>query len=829
MPTTSHIRAVEQEVWDLLDTDADLDEQITYLVVAALHGETELREQLGADADVPERPDAALAAPAPPPVRAFLDTITVAGFRGIGPAATLRVPPTPGLTVVCGRNGSGKSSFAEGLEFALTGESYRFKNRAAQWRDGWRNVHAPGAPSIRTTFALEYTGTEHRSAQLTVGVDWAGDRLEDAARWSQVARATRAGVEALGWDGPLRLHRPVLSYDELGGLFESGPSALYDMLNDLLGLEEISQAERRLKALVTELGAARKAADKERLALRRHLDEVDDPRAAQVNRLTKRKPYDLDAITTVTLGSGTEQAGAVTALRRLADLAVPAPAEARRVAAELRDAIDQSVASATSSAELMLSRTNLLRDALAFHTEAGDGPCPVCATGTLDDAWHQRVTQDVTDAEVWLAATRAAAGRLDAARAAAKHLLAQLPTPVSPADTELTTLPSYLEALAHARALPETLSDLPGHVESAIVTIDSAATELRAEAATRIAALEDTWAPVAQRISAWVQQESTARGNDTRLTLADTALTWLRRNSETLRQRRLDPIADQARAIWGSLKQESNVELGTISLTGSATKRRAILQGKVDGTEVGALSVMSQGELHALALALFIPRATSPASPFRFLVLDDPIQAMDPAKIDGFLAVLADLATTRQVIVFSHDDRLPAAIRTSSTPAQLIQVERGPHSSVCLEYLDTPADLYVADANALLRDENVSAAVKSKALPGLFRMALESAAKQHFFATGARAGIPLEDSAEIWERHERTNPRLALALFDDPQRPVTAWFENAPHRRNTLYIARHVHARSGDLHVGPGDIKDLRRTVRDLLAEEHPGGRARHT
>ena len=51
---------------------------------------------------------------------------------------------------------------------------------------------------------------------------------------------------------------------------------------------------------------------------------------------------------------------------------------------------------------------------------------------------------------------------------------------------------------------------------------------------------------------------------------------------------------------------------------------------------------MSQGELHALALALFLPRATAASSPFRFVVLDDPIQAMDPAKIDGFVQVLSE-------------------------------------------------------------------------------------------------------------------------------------------------------------------------------------------
>ena len=91
-----------------------------------------------------------------------------------------------------------------------------------------------------------------------------------------------------------------------------------------------------------------------------------------------------------------------------------------------------------------------------------------------------------------------------------------------------------------------------------------------------------------------------------------------------------------------------------------------MLHAAVDGSETEAFGVMSQGELQALALAIFIPRATSPESPFRFLVFDDPIQAMDPSKIDGFLDVLTELAKDRQVIVLTHDNRLPAAIRSST-------------------------------------------------------------------------------------------------------------------------------------------------------------------
>src|SRR5438046_2184555 len=57
---------------------------------------------------------------------AYLTSLTVEGFRGIGPKQTLTVSPGPGLTIVVGRNGSGKSSFAEALEVALTGDSKRW-------------------------------------------------------------------------------------------------------------------------------------------------------------------------------------------------------------------------------------------------------------------------------------------------------------------------------------------------------------------------------------------------------------------------------------------------------------------------------------------------------------------------------------------------------------------------------------------------------------------------------------------------------------------------------------------------------------------------------
>ena len=107
------------------------------------------------------------------------------------------------------------------------------------------------------------------------------------------------------------------------------------------------------------------------------------------------------------------------------------------------------------------------------------------------------------------------------------------------------------------------------------------------------------------------------------------AIIWLRETGKEVRNARLAPFAGKSARVWDMLRQESNVDLGPIRLEGSATQRRVSLDLTVDGLPGAALGVMSQGELHALGLALFLPRATAPGSPFRFLIIDDPVQCVD--------------------------------------------------------------------------------------------------------------------------------------------------------------------------------------------------------
>ena len=121
--------ALTAQVRDRVDADEQLDVEAGLLVLAALEGDAALDRALLEEAGDLQAPPAAETDSTPTPARrAHLDTISVQGFRGIGAGCDLSINPGPGLTLVVGRNGSGKSSFAEALELLLTGENRRWEN-----------------------------------------------------------------------------------------------------------------------------------------------------------------------------------------------------------------------------------------------------------------------------------------------------------------------------------------------------------------------------------------------------------------------------------------------------------------------------------------------------------------------------------------------------------------------------------------------------------------------------------------------------------------------------------------------------------------------------
>ena len=804
-----------------------LPEQATDLLLAAFDGGESLSAQLGGQAQ--PRPKAADITTAPAPAGAYLQSLTVSGFRGIGPPATLTVTPRPGLTLVVGRNGSGKSSFAEALEVLLTGNLRRWEKLPAVWKQGWRSMHRPDQARISAEFLIEGAGPATAQRTWPAGADFAGSSVT-----VQVAGEKQAGLERLGWTLALTDYRPFLSHSELEAFFGS-PSGLYELLASVLGLEDLTLAAARL-AQARRAREAALAEVKRRLpGVLARLEAAGDERAEACRRALAGRSWDLAAARSAAAGAPMAAGGGeLDRLRRLAKLAVPAGADVLEIADALRLAAAGLDAVAGGPAGQARALAGLLTAALQHHDAHGDGDCPVCGRpGALTTPWR-RATQEAVD-RLHQEAQAAESAEQDAADARQRSaalmplvpavLLAGPPLPgvdTGPARAAWQRWASPPDA--GTAAGPAGLRALADHLDQEITPFTRETRALSDLASAEVARREDRWAPVAAEVASWCADAAGADDGMAPVPMIRAAETWLKGATDDIRNERLAPLAEQARAIWRMLRQESNVDLGAIRLAGSATQRRVELDVSVDGTPGSALGVMSQGEVNALALSVFLPRATLPASPFGFLVIDDPVQAMDPAKVDGLARVLDSTASGRQVIVFTHDNRLAQAVRDLSIPAAILEVTRRPGSAVQVRTCLDPAGQALQDARALAADDSLPPEVAARVVPGLCRTAVEAAFTEAIWRKQLRAGRRHEEiEAALEEARVRLNPLAALALTGDAAkggevlRRLNAWGRRYADTYQTLNKGAHV-AHDGDLRLLTGDAGHLVTKIRAMLS-----------
>ncbi|MBD3947561.1 AAA family ATPase [Nocardioides ganghwensis] len=814
------VRWVDQQL-----EESGLDDETGLLILAALEGDRVLRGYLD-DKTAPERPSAE-ASTAREPGGTFLSSLAVEGFRGIGPAVNVPLTPRPGLTIIAGRNGSGKSSLSEALEFVLTGDTYRWNKSSVEWRKAWRNLHHPHAK-------VEVGLVEEDSGPLKVTATWVDDEstVDNATVKSQRAGEKQTdGLGELGWAKALEQFRPILSYDELGGLLEGGRAQLYDALTSILGVDQLSDALKRIHVQLQE----RKKPGTELSARRRQLatqvDSIDDERAESAKKLLGKTAPDVAALRALATGSATVETGPVAALRRLVALPDPFTAdEVNRAVGLLRSAVAGLADAKDEVSERSMARLELLETALSVHKTHGDMQCPVCRTGELDAEWHSLSSELVSQQRKEYSEVRRARQDLTVALSTARRLVAPPPVALSSAP-----VPELDDAVRCARQAWDAWADVPAGHDAATATaladhlagqseLATSLSDLRGAAQARVAELDDVWQPFASQLAGWCDAWTAWLADKPLVDQLNAAHQWLKENDLRLKNERLAPIEVSARGAWARLRQESNVDIGNLTLTGSGNQRRVVIDASVDGTQVQGFTVLSQGELHALALSLFLPRATMAASPFRFVVLDDPVQAMDPAKVDGLVELLSDLAQTRQVIVLSHDDRLAAAVRRADVDATVLEVARGSGSRVSVTIATDPAARYIGDAFALIREteeDRLPDAVMRRTLPGLLRFAVEAVARDRFFGSQLESGVALDDVEDAWTSVSTTRDRVGLAVFGEsrPHHELDQWAA-APYRKFALRsIGAAMHSGlKADL-----DARDAVRDVEKLIADLRGG------
>lgn len=766
--------AISHLVLDRLITDGHGNARWADFVLAACEGAEALGTAL--DGAAPPRPAHTPpdegGAPTVEPPGAYLRSITVEGFRGIGPAATVSLTPGPGLTLIVGRNGSGKSSFAEGLELLLTNGNKRWDGRTAVWKDSWRCLHRPQPCTVRGEFAVEGLGL------VVIERRWENDaELDDSTAWYQAKGGARQPYEQLGWGTAIRTHRPLLPYAELGALFEK-PSEMHDALAEVLGLGEFDAIQKTLQAArkARETAAAQSHAALGSLLprLQALATSSGDARAmAAVAAVGGKKPK-LEALAEVLAqgGAGVEDQ-AVAALRQAQ---VPAPTRERvcEVAGELREAAAAVEQSRTTDAGRARALAELLDQALRFHDAHADRDCPVCGTpDTLSADWRTTTTAALADLRERATTAAQAHARLDRVLSAARQLT-RLPLPNADAlrDIGLTRAVAARDAVTEWNT-GATLTDpfaVADHLTNYIDPLCGAVEAFEVEVRDELARREDLWRPLADQLRAWLPHGHAAAASQTQVAELKKAEAWFKGVQGDMRAERFRPIAEHAKAIWRQLRQQSNVELEDIALKGTATQRSVDLQVTVDGVAGVALGVMSQGELNALALSLFMPRASLAESPFRFMVIDDPVQSMDPSRVDGLAQALAAAAHSRQVVVFTHDDRLAESIRRLLIPATVIEVTRRPGSVVEARAAKTPVQKYCDDAMAMVRTKGLPLEVQRRVVPNFCRSAIEAACMEVVRRKRLGRGVPHHEVEAVLDANGTLRQRLALALFDDGAR-----------------------------------------------------------
>ena len=757
------------------------------LILAACEGP----EALAAALHGAEVPSTAASGRAATPVHAggvYLASITVEGFRGIGERATLELTPYPSLTLVVGRNGSGKSSFAEALELLLTGTNRRWDSRSEIWREGWRNLHH--SPT-RISADLVIEG---RRGRTMIARDWPPDARLGEGQTSVAAHGAGAAapIEVREWESSLAAYRPFLPHNELGALWDEGPTRLHDALAAILGLEDVTaliralgderlRREQALRQVTTALGP-----------LRAQLERVDDERAtAWLTATAKKGRWDVDRLAAL-LGGGAEDGergpagapGQLGALRELAALQCPDADRVADQARRLRDAARAVVAVEATDAGRARSTASLLAAAMEHVEKHGDAECPVCGTaGAVGERWREATRAEIDRLGRLAAAAEAAHAGAGRERHLAAALLGPMPAVVLRGGEVGVDTDELRASWASWLAVEPvaTLDSLADHLETTITRLGAAVASLRAAAAARLTEREDAWRPAAEAARTWLAAAREVIDRSGSLAALKEAEGWVKAEEKRLRDERFAPVADAVQANWTTMRQDSSVVLGGLRLEGAqrSASRRVTLDVSIDGMPGQALGVMSQGELNALALSLFLPRASLPESPFRFIVIDDPVQAMDPNRIDGLARVVERAATTHQTIVFTHDERLPAAVRRLGIEATVIEVVRREGSSVELRENLDPVRRHIDDAFAVANADNLPVAAR-RVVPSFCRLALEAACTDVVIRRRLARGERLAEVEAELTRSQKLTTHLALALYDDARRggDVTAGILN---------------------------------------------------
>ncbi len=692
-----------------------------------------------------------------------LERISIDNYRGILNEVPLELlfDPTPGITVLHGLNGAGKSSISDAIDLALSGTAAAPTGGKAGKAALWDPIHlARGSSSARVEVTLSSRG-EYLVVATVLG--------ESGLVESHEARLVGPnGLEPVdlgsNWHQALASHQPVFAYASL----ERRVQLSKDLATYFEGLLALGGSFNAIQEAITLRGnASAEALTRWRRAKEeamRALSQVDDERSATC------KFTPLGPVPEPTLSDSKDKWLKEAGLLESGLSSASLPDDSRERLSDAARSVQNTIRSfeqAGTTAEQLLSGPleQLHDEASRRHLDVGT--CPVCEDG--GSGWLVTLGETVKRNQN-LASLRAKVGSDTKALAAVAD---ELLTPVlkvgsqaEPGDSIKALSSSGQKLLEKFYAARESglatqhsvltaTADLAGWLRSddaqtlvneAVARTDATKQWLiaRARAVERFAAVWEADGVSAAESASWVATSSRVEE--------------LRKH---LRKRRSDSLEGKAGARVMELLSDAELKLKSINVL--ATKASMELVDRNDNQV--DLGMLSAGQRNAVLLAPLL--ASVDAGPFGFLILDDPVHAFDELRIDRLAALLAELAETRRVIVLTHDDRLKEhlAARTYDCDTRLVD-RSGATGAVEVKDSSHFWDQLLQDARTVLDlslEETGTTEDVTDSIRGLCRMSIDNALRTFVLRNAVLFGRDTETDLTELDKAYTTEKRLAVA------------------------------------------------------------------
>ncbi|MFP5021911.1 hypothetical protein [Pseudonocardia phyllosphaerae] len=680
--------------------------------------------------------------------------VNVAGFGGIekitGP---LKLSPVPGVTVLRGNNGQGKTSLARGIDVALRGDhdlATRSPGRLWQTQlltDGAETARADltlcSGPT-RLHLAVEFT----RESQVQLGAtltDHVGARsVELPEAWRRALTGARA----------------CYSYADLQSrLIESKDLQTFLEENLLLGpcwqmvrAEIERRAAEAAAASKTFEGARKKATEQEQRLSDRFSDEL--PESQWPNRISWPQVKDRVDTNTWLAATGMPDSpgygGSLHVATNHEDRIAQLDGELRAAEKEL------TLAEAGLDAPGMAQALDHLENVVTVGDLDGSR-CPLCGS-TAD--WRGHV-ESLTRA---LHGRSTAAGRVQRALEGLRDWvgsdldpLLNVGVPGGPVHEvrqfqKATDLGCRGHSAAHiqAKILLKHLLE-PQYSEWLV--------DARAATGT-IAEWRSALAAIVHEFAATVGELATTAADAGIWKRAQDALDALQVG---IRQSRQDVVTDHLRSALQQLLPDADVDLGGIKHRGKVKNQHGVEVDLRIGGRQAQLGMLSSGQRNALLLTpLLMPGAQGP---FGFVIVDDPVHALDDTRVDLLARELVRLSAERQVIVLTHDPRLEEYLQAHRPTMNIVELDRDPVSrTVTFSEISTPWGALLTDAREIRRvtrnkswdySENLASVVG-----GMCRAAVDGALRQSAMIRAVQRTIDIAQALKDLEGARETRARI---------------------------------------------------------------------